>query len=152
MFEDRFQKVYSQVEIELAQSIPVINHNCEILFFYGTSPNDEYSYVVDEIEYVFSRDIVTNKIRKVALSEIEENLIKACCGEIIRPLIMDDEAFETEESYYKNYEAVYEQISKGVDIDSQVANDLMSDFEKLIPNGHLKNLYKHLGEQLFRLM
>ena len=152
MFVDRFQKIYSQVEIELAQSLPVINNNSEILFFYSTSPNDEYSFVVNKIEYIFSRDNNTGEIRQVELNETDESMVKACSGEIIRPSILDDEAYEAEESYYKNYEAIYELILKGVDLEPQIVYELMREFNKLIPDGKLKNLYKILGKQLFELV
>lgn len=152
MFEDRFQKVYSQVEIELAQSFPVINCNCEIMFFYTTAPHDEYSFSVNKIEYVFARDIKTGDIKRVELNEIDKNLIEKCCGEIIRPLVMDDEAYEAEDSYYKYYEDIYELILNGRDIDSQIVNELMRAFDRLIPDGNLKNLYKLLGKQLFELV
>ena len=152
MLEDRFQNVYSQVEIELAQSFPVINCNCEIIFFYTTSPNDEYSFIVNKINYVFERNIKTGEIRQVELNEIEKKLVEECRGEIIRPLIMDDEAYEAEEIYYKNYEAVYDYISAGKDIEFQILNELMREFDRLIPDGNLKNLYKLLGKQLFELV
>lgn len=151
MLEDRFQNVYSQVEIELAQSFPVINCNCEIIFFYTTSPNDEYSFIVNKINYVFERNIKTGEIRQVELNEIEKKLVEECCGEIIRPLIMDDEAYEAEEIYYKNYEAIYDYISAGKDIEFQIVNELMREFDRLIPDGKLKNLYKILGKQLFEI-
>ena len=80
MLEDRFQNVYSQVEIELAQSFPVINCNCEIIFFYTTSPNDEYSFIVNKINYVFERNIKTGEIRQVELNEIEKKLVEECRG------------------------------------------------------------------------
>ena len=103
MFEDRFQKVYSQVEIELAQSFPVVNCNCEILFFYTTAPHDEYSFIVNKIEYIFARDIKTGDLKRVELNEIDNNLIEKCCGEIIRPLVMDDEAYEEWINSYKDH-------------------------------------------------
>lgn len=152
MFEDRFQEIYSQVEIELAQSFPVINCNCEILFFYITSPHDEYSFIVNKIEYIFARDINTGEIRRVELNEIDINLVEKCCGEIIRPLVMDDEAYEAEDLYYKYYEDVYELFLNGKDIDLQIVNELMRDFDRLVPDGNLKNLYKLLGKQLFELV
>ena len=152
MLDDRFQSVYSQVEIELAQSYPVINHNCEVIFFYKTAPNDEYSYFVNNIEYVFSRDIYTGEIRRVELNEMEKKLVNACAGQIIRPTLMDDEAYESEEIYYKDYEAIYESIIKGRDIDLKIACQLMREFDKLVPEGVLKDLYKLFGKQLFELV
>ena len=149
MFEDRFKEVFSQIEIELAQSFPVINHDCEFLFFYSTSGNDEYSYKINKIEYIFSRNIFNAEIKRIEFCDIDQNLINKCSGEIICPSIFDEEAFVVEDSYYSNYEVVYDAVLNGMKINNKVAKQLLQDFERLIPDGSIKDLYKKLGRQMF---
>jgi len=149
MFDDRFREVFSRVEIELASSLPVIHKDCEVVFFYSTSDHDEFSYSIDSVSYIFSRNIYTGEIKKVEPGEVDADLVSELTGEIIRPEILDEDALDLEDEYYEHYESIYEMILKHEPVDKEVAERLTDCFHQLVPDGKLKELYQSIGGQMF---
>ena len=147
MFQDRFRGIHSKVEIELAHSYPVCGENKETVFFYSTEPNDETSFRIGEIRYVFSRDIASGDISEIPFEKELFNLTEKCKGEVIAPKITGMEALDLEYSYYDLYEEYYESCEKG-DPDMVKRADMSDILDQLVPESGLKDLYRYFGGDL----
>ncbi len=148
MFEDRFRSVFSKVEIELASSYPVCDGKREIIFFYSTRSNDEVSYCITEIKSAFSRDIVSGSISEIPLDGELSELSEKCRDDVIRPEVMDDEAFDLEDDFFDLYEEYYDGIEQNYQ-DPEKKAEISEILNRLIPESNLKNLYRYFCPDLF---
>lgn len=151
---DRFKKTLSSVEVELACSLPICNRDYEILFFYSTQPNDEYSYKFDTLFYVYARNKDTGKITDISESVSRSDVYLKCKGAVIRPELFDDDAFDAEELYYSLYESFNESVYTNLYDDefSITCKKLLRCFNTLVPEGPLKELYKYIGKDYFSVL
>ena len=150
-FEDRFFEILNSVEVDLASSLPICNNEYEIMFFYSTLPNDEYSYKFGRVEHAFARNIMSGKIVKLSLYDTIHDAVIACENQVITPLVYDEDAYAAEDRYFENYEKFFNEKhahskSEGATV---YGSALLSDFNVLVPEGALKNLYYALGEEFF---
>lgn len=151
---DRFGEILSSVEVELASSLPICNKEYEIIFFYSTLPNDEYSYKFGKVEHAFARNIMTGKIVNLSLNDIAHDAVVACENQVITPLVYDEDAYDAEDRYYENYEKVFNEKNtlSNSGMTTAYRNALLSDFNVLVPEGALKNLYFAVGEEFFAFL
>lgn len=150
---DRFRTILSSVEVELACSLPICNRDYEILFFYSTLPNDEYSYIFETLFYVYARNKDTGKITDISEFISKSDAYLTCKGAVIRPEVFDDEAFDMEELYYSLYESFNENAYNHCDESiSATCKELLKCFNILVPEGPLKELYKEIGKDYFLVL
>lgn len=151
---DRFDEILTSVEVELASSLPICNNEYEIMFFYSTLPNDEYSYKFGKVEHAFARNIVTGKIVNLSLDDIAHDAVAACENQVITPSVYDEDAFDAEDRYYDHYEAVFngKKALSNSEVTKDLRDALLSDFDVLVPDGALKNLYFAVGEEFFAFL
>ncbi len=145
---ERFRDVFSKVEFELARAYAICNDKEEIVFFYETWPNDASSYRIGEIRYVYARDHATGAMSKC---EIDGQLLEQtdkCKDEIIKPAVMNMDAFELEDKYRALYEEYYADLIAGKK-DLQKKAELKRIFDELVPDSNLKDLYLYLGREFF---
>lgn len=153
-FLDRFGEILTSVEVELASSLPICNNEYEIIFFYSTLPNDEYSYKFGKVEHAFARNIMTGKIVNLSLNDIVHDAVVACENQVITPLVYDEEAYDAENRYYDHYEAVFngKNSMSNSEVTKNLRDALLSDFDVLVPDGALKKLYFAVGEDFFAFL
>lgn len=151
---DRFGEILTSIEVELASSLPICNNEYEIMFFYSTLPNDEYSYKFGKVEHAFARNITTGKIVNLSFYDIAHDVTVACENQVVTPLVYDEDAYEAEDRYYEHYEEIFRE--KKVLTNSEMTADkrdaLWSDFNVLVPDGALKNLYFTVGKEFFTFL
>lgn len=151
--EELRDKTYMNIEIELAESLPLCNRKNEILFYYNTVSKEGY-YFFDEIYHLFYINRETGDIERVDQSEIIPDDIK---DDIEFSVIPFDDSLDGNEVYNleEEYETLYnwfvknnfkENLSKEEKNKLQRLKDI---FEKLIPDCPLRDIYLSLGYEMF---
>ena len=151
---DRFKSAFASSEVELARSLPVCNKGKEIMFFYSTRPNNSNSFCFEALHHVYRRDVLTSEVNDITDTLLQSDIVKACSGAIIRPLLMGEEAYEKEDEYEFLYENFYRHyISKDFDHGfSETCRQLRECFDSLIPQSPLKLLYETIGSEFFEIL
>lgn len=144
MFDDRFRKVFSDVEIELVQALPVINCNREVTFFYRAEPCDDKSIKIEGFEHIFVRNIKTGDMQELDKTDTAYTFADKCVGEVMELALVGEEAYELEEEYYERYEKAYEEALTGGTIDAAIMERLKEILYTFVPEGALRELYEYL--------
>lgn len=151
---ERFRSVFSSTEIELACSLPVCNLESEVLFFYSTQPNDAVSFVFEAIWHAYMRDINSGDIIEITESLLKSSKATACNGSIIRPSFVGEKAYEMKDMYESIYEDYYQYLvmKRNDTLFSNTCYQLKTCFERLVPEGPLKELYEEIGQEFFSIL
>lgn len=152
---DRFSTKLVIAEVELACSLPICTPTEEILFLYSTAPNDEDSYLVDEIKHVYCRDNATGAISEVdAVKLVNAHTLSQLKHSVVRPTLFDDDALDAEESYLDYYEKFFKAGFKATPSQEEKENmsNLLKLFNEIIPDSRLKELYLEIGAVFFEFI
>lgn len=145
--------IKSKIEVELAESLPIRNRNCEVIFYYSTNMC-EGKLLFGEVKYVFlindDREILSLDVSEIIEAKTRLNMMNA--------IILDTKEMnvtpELEDEYVELYNSFCElefaeTISKE---DLMLIQRLRGVFNKLVPDSVLSDLYFSFGMDMFIYM
>lgn len=150
---ERFSTVLSSIEFQLARSLPVLDKEKEIIFFYKTEEINSTEYRISDIRYVVIRDIKSGRIEKKNATEIiPDTILNSVIGSINTHIMSVEQELETEDKYYEYYEKLYvKALLQSIPNDVEVDN-LSILFTKLVEGTKLIEIYRYLGEKFIKMI
>lgn len=149
--EELRDAVFSSVEIELLESLPICNKENEILFYYNTAEKGGYCFL-DEVYHIFYINSFSGEAVEVDVSEIIPDDLKEEVEFSLIPYELDeDDSDELEDEYEELYEWFVELDFKE-DINDEERKKLRrfkEVFDLLVPDSMLKDIYMSLGFEMF---
>ena len=148
---NRFGPTVSEIEIELACSLPACSRTSEILFFYSTERYENRGFKIKELRYLLEREIVSGKIKKTDHIELPDEILEAMQEKPVMPKLCGNEAVKEEERYYRLYEQFLELRYKANPNSTEVEliESLYSTFVRLVPQSPLQELYRFFARDMF---
>lgn len=148
---DRLSGIVSYIETELAWSLPVIDKDREIIFFYAVEETDQSKYTIPEIRYVVYRDISTGSIEKHDAADIipEDLARRVAKGVYSYPSDRKNEV-EKKLEYLKLYEEIVSDATLNNPLDNAKIKRLIDLFGQLKQTEPLKEIYLFLAKDFFK--
>ena len=136
------------VEIEATKSLPILNQEGELVFFYKTEKK-EPGFAITEITRIFKKtsatDFYQDDIReKVDVATLSNNHIVST--------IIGEQAFAEVEKYNSLFEKFKQFAFKKTNIgesEKLVAKELKKSFERIVPPSALRDIYYIYGKEMF---
>ncbi|MEE1057497.1 MAG: hypothetical protein UH239_09665 [Acutalibacteraceae bacterium] len=149
---DKFSKVLSSIEFQLARSLPIFNDGNEILFFYKTDEINKTEYRVSEVRYVVFRNIDNGHIEVIkAVDALPKELIDALVESTNMHILSVEQELKNEDDYLELYEKITEEYCTK-NYSASELQTLSALFLKLTEGTSLLPLYRYLGKEFFELI
>ena len=149
---EKFSKVLSSIEFQLARSLPIFNDGNEILFFYKTDEINKTEYRVSEVRYVVFRNIDNGHIDIIkAVDAIPKELLDALVGSTNVHILSVEQELKNEDDYLELYEKITEEY-RTQNYNASELQTLSALFSKLTEGTNLLPIYRYLGKEFFELI
>lgn len=143
-FYERFSRLFSTVEIEYAQSLPVLTHDNEIVFFYKENEHPEHKRVIEEIKYIARKEIKSEKESKYEASKLfPTELLDKIVGIELDDNLTIDEELDKEDAYIETYDKYYRKAYES-NVTEEELTALFHELKNTVGSEALFELYRYL--------
>lgn len=149
---EKFNKVLSSIEFQLARSLPIFNDGKEILFFYKTVEINKTEYRISEVRYVVFRNIENEHIEVItAVDALPRELLDTLYGSVNVHILSVEQELKNEDDYLELYEKIAEE-NCCKNCNASELQTLSALFLKLTEGTNLRPIYRYLGKEFFDLI
>ncbi len=149
--EELRDAIFSNVEIELVESLPLCNRETEVLFYYDIKEKGGY-YFLDEIYYIFYIARIDGQVEEAKVEEIIPEDLKSEIEFSQIPYDSEDDGLEDLEEEYGRLYLWFAELGFKDELNQEEKEKLRrlkQIFEKLVPDSVLRDLYLALGYSMF---